>query len=585
LALGLAVLIALAAGAPAVRAAGPGEGQTPLQVFWANGRIVVGIYPQPNEGYIQIARRVMEHPERHAELRTFNGDRPVMAGITVKVPLVSLKPALRGTALLALYPDDEMTEEGWAHTVADPLESLIQLAESFTGSKRYFRELARRNRLKDADVLRLGTQIIIPLEWIPDELGLRPPGLKPPLKLEKDAKSGRDFALYTLRRDDTLYSLVLQFTDREQADEVNRLSGLLVKLNSLRGAERIRAGRTIRIPLEWIGADWVVSRPAPPQRVEVEPELRRPPAPKAPPKPPAGKAPPPPALAKRPPRGAPPVYVILDPGHGGVDPGAVYGSRRRGDLVYEHEVVFDIALRARQVLEAQGHKVFMTVGDPRQSQPVDVLNMKNLGKEEVLVSPPFRMNSVTVSVNLRVYLIDTIYTRLTEEEGVAPENIVLISLHGDALAPTLRGTMIYFPDFRLRTPEFGPRGRPYRAREEGRAHLIRYDPAENRMAHDMSRGFADLAIHALDAQGVRVSTRKAVRPFYYRHGVRTLPAVLRYSRVPNSVLVEIANLNNPEDRREMLQAAARQRVARGLADSIEAFRARQGAIALSKRGG
>ena len=347
---GLAALIVLAAGAADLRAAGPGESQTPLQVFWANGRIVVGIYPQPNEGYIQIARRVMEHPERHAELHTFNGNRPVMAGITVKFPLVSLKPALRGMALLALYPDDEMTEEGWAHTVTNPLESLIQLAESFTGSKRYFRELARRNRLKDADVLRLGTQIISPLEWIPEELGLRPPGLKPPLKLEKDAKSGRDFALYTLQPDDTLYSLILQFTDREQADEVNRLSGLLVQLNGLRGAERIRAGRTIRIPLEWISADWVVSRPAPPQLVEVEPEVRQLPAPKAPPTPPARKPAPPPPLAKRPPRGPPPVYVILDPGHGGVDPGAVYGSRRRGDLVYEHEVVFDIALRTRQVL-------------------------------------------------------------------------------------------------------------------------------------------------------------------------------------------------------------------------------------------
>jgi N-acetylmuramoyl-L-alanine amidase len=546
-----------------------------MQVYWANGRIVVGVYPEPNEGYIQISRRMLEQPERHEEVRAFNGGRPVMTGITVKFPLVMLKPALRGAALLALYPEDEMTEEGWAHTVTDPLENLIQLSESFTGSKRYFRELARRNGIKHPDVLRIGAQIVIPLEWIPDALGLRPPGLKLPLKLEKDEKTGRDYALYTVQPDDTLYSLVLRFTDREQADEVNRLSGLLLKLNGLRAAERIRAGRVIRIPLEWISADWVVARHAP-RLVQAEPEVT--PPPKTPPRP----AVPP---ATRPPRkGQAMLHVILDPGHGGADPGATYGSRQRGDLVYEHEVVYDIALRTRQLLEAKGAKVYMTVNDPRQTKPVETLDMRLLGHEEVAVNPPYRISSANVAVNLRVYLVDSIYSRLVEQ-GVPPEQIVLVSLHGDALAPTLRGAMIYYPDHRLRTPEFGPRGRSYRARSEARAHLIRFDPVENRAAGDLSRAFAESLVRALEGEGARVSGRKAVRSFYYRRGVRTLPAVLRYSRVPHSVLVEVANLNNPDDRREMLSGAARQRVARGIATALSAHRARREAIALSKRAG
>lgn len=570
-AVAIAALLALAGAAGTARAddaAGP-----PLQVYWANGRIVAGIYPEPNEGYIQIARRVLEHPERHEEVRAFNGGRPVMAGIAVKFPLVMLKPALRGAALRALYPEDEMTEEGWAHTVTDPLENLIQLSESFTGSKRYFRELARRNGIKNPDMLRIGTQIVIPLEWIPDALDLRPPGLKPPLKLEKDARTGRDYALYTVQPDDTLYSLVLRFTDREQAEEVNRLSGLLVQLNGLRAAERIRAGRVIRLPLEWISADWVVARHAP-RLVQAEPEAK-PPA-KPPPRP-AAKPP-----APRPRGGASALHVILDPGHGGDDPGAVYGNRRRGDLVYEHEVVYDIALRARQLLEAKGATVHMTVNDPRQAKPVETLDMRLLGQEEVAVTPPYRIGSVNVAVNLRVYLIDSIYSRLVAQ-GVPPERIVLVSLHGDALAPTLRGAMVYYPDHRLRTPEFGPRGRFYRGRSEARAHLIRFDPGENRAAGELSRAFAESLIRALEGEGARVSGRKAVRSFYYRRGVRTLPAVLRYSRVPHSVLVEVANLNNPDDRREMLTAAARQRVARGIAAALSTHRARREAIALSKR--
>jgi N-acetylmuramoyl-L-alanine amidase len=559
-------LLCLAASADAQDAA-----PLPLQVAWINGRIVVGILPLPNEGYIQIANRVLEHPERFAEIGAFNQNRPVMTGRTVKFPLVSLQPALRGAALRALYPEDELTEEGWAHTVTDPLESLLQLTESFTGSKRYFKELAKRNRLKNPDVLPLGTQILIPLEWIPDEMGMRPPGLKEPLRLVKDEKSGRFYAVYALERDDTLYSLVLRFTDREQAAEVNRLSRLLLKLNALRDAKQIRAGRTIRIPLEWLSEEWVRQGPKPPPLAALEP-------------PPGRAAPPAKEAPKRRPRplpGAAParLHVILDPGHGGADPGAVYGSRRSGDLVYEHKVVYDIALRARQLLEAGGHRVYMTVRNPAQSAPQEQLSMREIGKEEVLVTPPYRMISVTTAVNLRVYLVDSIYRRLTEKEGVAPENVVLVSLHGDALAPTLRGTMIYIPDHRLRTPEFGPRGKAYRARQEFTARMIRYAPAENRAAQERSNALAQTIIRSLDSGGVRVNRRKAVRPFYYRDGVRTLPAVLRYSRVPQSVLVEIANLNNPDDRREMLRGEARQRVAKGLAAALDAHGAQQKALA------
>jgi N-acetylmuramoyl-L-alanine amidase len=193
-------------------------------------------------------------------------------------------------------------------------------------------------------------------------------------------------------------------------------------------------------------------------------------------------------------------------------------------------------------------------------------------------TPPYPMDSVHVAVNLRVYLVDSIYQRLLRQ-GVAPEQIVLLSIHGDALAPTLRGAMIYYPDFRLRTPEFSPQGRAYRARTEARAHLIRFTDSGNRVAQAASQDFATLVLEQLNAQQVRISRRKSLRSFYYRDGVRTLPAVLRYSRVPQSVLVEVANLNNPEDRRELLLSAARQRIAQGLASAVDAYRVRQAVIA------
>ncbi len=554
---------------------------TPLKAFWTSGQLLVSVQPQANEGYIQIARRLLDQPERHPELARFNSNRPVMTGVAVKVPLALLKPELRGAALRAMYPDDELTEEGWAHTVTDPLENLIQITEVFTGSKRHFKELARRNQLRNPNLLPLGTQIAIPLEWIPDPMGFRPAGLKAPLRLETDRATGRSYALYAVEPNETLYSILIRFTDREQADEINRLSALLVRLNRLRSPQRVRPGKLLRIPLEWISEDYLVGRPegSAPQ-VALQPA--RPPGPAQPPSAaPQAARPAPPARPAGPKRNVPglaPIHVILDPGHGGVDPGAVYGSRKRGDLMYEHEVVFDIALRLAQLLEARGHKVYPLVRDVQQTRPEDTLSMAKLGKEELLTTPPYPMNSVHVAVNLRVYLVDAIYRRLIQQ-GVPPEQIVLLSIHGDALAPTLRGAMIYYPDFRLRTPEFAPRGRPYRARNEARAHLIRFDDPGNRTAQAASQGLAALVLQQLDAQQVRVSRRKSLRSFYYRDGVRTLPAVLRYSRVPQSILVEVANLNNPEDRRELLLGSARQRVAQGLAAAVDAYRLQQAAVA------
>lgn len=553
---------------------GPGA---PLKAFWTSGQLLVSVRPQANEGYIQIARRLLDKPEQHPELARFNSNRPVLTGVAVKVPLALLKPELRGAALRAMYPDDELTEEGWAHTVTDPLENLIQLTEVFTGSKGHFKELARRNQLKNPNLLPLGTQIAIPLEWIPDAMGFRPAGLKAPLRLETDRATGRSYALYAVEPNETLYSILIRFTDREQADEINRLSTLLVRLNRLRSPQRVRPGKVLRIPLEWISEDYLIGRPegSAPQ-VALQPA--QPPAPQpARPAPPAGR-PVRPAGPKRNVPGLAPIHVILDPGHGGVDPGAVYGSRKRGDLTYEHEVVFDIALRLAQLLEARGHKVYPLVRDARQTRPLETLSMANLGKEELLTTPPYPMDSVHVAVNLRVYLVDAIYQRLIRQ-GVPPDQIVLLSIHGDALAPTLRGAMIYYPDFRLRTPEFAPRGRPYRARNEARAHLIRFDDPGNRTAQAASQGLATLVLQQLDAQQVRVSRRKSLRSFYYRDGVRTLPAVLRYSRVPQSILVEVANLNNPEDRRELLLGSARQRVAQGLAAAVDAYRLQQAAVA------
>ena len=58
--------------------------------------------------------------------------------------------------------------------------------------------------------------------------------------------------------------------------------------------------------------------------------------------------------------------------------------------------------------------------------------------------------------------------------------------------------------------------------------------------------------------------------YLYRKGRKTLPAVLRYSKVPTSVLVEIANLNNKHDRRSLLESKTRQQIALAITNSVVA---------------
>ncbi len=552
-------LLALAAGSGRALASGH---EAPPRAFWLQGQIVAAIQPRPNEGYIQIARRVMSDPSRYREIMAFNGDRPPRQGRPVRFPLNTLKPRLRGDVLRALYPEDELTERGWAHHVTDPQETLIQLTEAYTGSKGRFRELGRYNRIRNADLLRAGKVIAIPLEWMPEELGFRPMAVRPPLVLGKDGASGRIYALYALRKNETLYSVILRFTDRERATEVRRMSGLMVRLNGLKSEKAVPAGRPLRIPIEWISEDYLVKKKV----------ARRPPH-----QPPA----------PRPRRKAPfePTHVIIDPGHGGVDPGAVYGTRRRGDRVFEHEVVYDIALRLAGILNAKGFRTHMTVKDKAQTAPVTRISTKRLGREKVQVTPPYLITSDHVGVNMRIFLIDALYRRLTRRGKVSPDNILLISIHGDALAPTLRGAMVYFPDHRLRVDEFRPRGNVYRRRREAIPAAIRYSARGSKEAHWRSKSFAEEVIASLKWSGVRVGGRRPVRSYYYRNGERTLPGVLRYSRVPVSVLVEIGNLNNTADRRALLKNSTRQKIARGLARAVERHRGKRATVAVSRKGG
>lgn len=81
--------------------------------------------------------------------------------------------------------------------------------------------------------------------------------------------------------------------------------------------------------------------------------------------------------------GSSPIYgrtVMLDPGHGGSDPGTVHGD------IYEKDINLDIALRTRDLLLEAGAVVQMTREDDSTVRPADRPAMANEAKPDVFLS-------------------------------------------------------------------------------------------------------------------------------------------------------------------------------------------------------
>lgn len=79
--------------------------------------------------------------------------------------------------------------------------------------------------------------------------------------------------------------------------------------------------------------------------------------------------------------------VVIDPGHGGTDPGAVK------DGVYEKDINLDIALRLRQLLDASGARTVMTRSDDSSVQLSERSRVANEAVPDAIIS--IHCNSTT----------------------------------------------------------------------------------------------------------------------------------------------------------------------------------------------
>jgi len=529
-----------------------------LRVRLSGGRdLRLEVKPWPGEDLRSLARRIAPSPV-HSDLlsaaladpnaRTEDG--------FYSIPLALLGAETRVLVLRSVFPEDRADGGDWLHVARkSPLpiydEGLWQVAAWFTGDGAHFVDLLRVNGLASPE-LQQGQVVRIPASLLDPALRPGPTSDDGTLAFGSDAQGS--FAGYRLKPGEALYSaVVLRYTGRTAPEDVETLARSIATRSGVRDLTDIPAGWLIKIPLDVLEPEFLPASDARRKSIEkAKAAMER-------------------ELSARPPtetaQGLRGVVVILDPGHGGMDPGTM------NHAVWEHDYVFDVASRLRRELESHtGAKVFLTLDDPgKESVPSRGDALESNRKRSVLTTPPFLAEEggeTAVAVNLRWYLANSVFRRLVKS-GVDPDKIVFLSLHADARHPSLRGAMVYVPGATFRTGTMGYTSSAYlRFKEVREQPRVSFSSRDRLRSEAVSRQFAAAIVKALKKADLPVQPYQPIRERVIRGRQVWLPAVLRGNVVPTKVLVEMVNLNNPDDAALLGRAADRDRLAKGLATAL-----------------
>ncbi len=222
---------------------------------------------------------------------------------------------------------------------------------------------------------------------------------------------------------------------------------------------------------------------------------------------------------------APAPVVVLDPGHGGIDPGAV-------GFVREQETVLEVALRTKKLLEARGVRVILT-------RTAD----KHLSANKA------------ADLSLRAAMADS-------------KRTLFVSIHANAAERAAQGIEVYYfgetIDQRLLSKAILENG--------GGALGQRLTREAQSVAQRLMRDLIAQANLKFSEQLALKTLRSLVRETgAVSRGVHTAPFyVIRNARIP-AILVEIGFVNHPLEGKKLATSAYRQQLANGLAGGIMAF--------------
>ena len=214
--------------------------------------------------------------------------------------------------------------------------------------------------------------------------------------------------------------------------------------------------------------------------------------------------------------------IVLDPGHGGKDPGAV----GRGGLT-EKEVALDVGLRLRNLLmDRLGKKVLMTRDKDAFIELDDRAKFANRQKADLFVSIHINSHPKRTTRGVEMYHFGIASDRRAMEVA-AREN-------GDTIS-----------------------------RDSDIVDMIKADLALSKRIEDSQNLAWETKIAVVNLVGAHFDMED--------HGVKTAPFyVLRYTAMP-SILAELAFISNPIEEKRLRQPDFRQKAAEGLFEGIRNY--------------
>jgi N-acetylmuramoyl-L-alanine amidase len=516
--------------------------------------ITLSARPLPGEGLDAFVKRFTEDPRTKSEILSRNeGVKLLRNDVFVRVPYRLLSENYRRIAIEALFPRDESDAQGWVHRVSaltGKPESLWRIAEWFTGDGLNYREIRASNGLASL-ATESGQVVRIPLKLLTatfrDEAGAAAAAAPLPLEFGRDEK-GR-YALYRLQRGEALYTaVVVRLTGRLHAEDVNAKAAEIAERSGIDDVRSIPVGYAVKIPIEDLSPEF--RPPGDPARVEEE----------------KGRLEATQFVNRVRAVNLAGVTFVLDAGHGGRDTGARVAG------VEEASHVYDLACRVERLLRA--HTRASVVPTVRRQAPCSDGRSDSVSDSRsarVMTNPPYELNDPVAGVNFRWYLANSVLRR-TEERGGSEDRTVFVSLHADSLHPAVRGLMVYIPGEKYLKSSFGKSGDLYSARREVREQpRVSFSRRERIKAEGVSRHLAEKIVGAFRSLGLPLHAFQPIRRNVIRGGREWVPAILRYNRIPARVLIEVCNLNNPEDRRLLVSRNYREKVAQAIVTALVEF--------------
>jgi N-acetylmuramoyl-L-alanine amidase len=479
------------------------------------------------------------------------------------LPFEGLAPPGKRWVLRTLFPSDVWAKNEVRHKVRwSKLESVWLISSLFTGYGQHYDKLMAANP-KNPEQFNDGDVWNIPIVLLSPEFGgsAKPPQKGQPedelseeartaaframLNFERDTQGG--YAAYSLRRGETLYSsVVMRYTDLVDAREVNQLATDIAKRSGINDVRSIQPGQLVKIPLDCLADPFQpegskglaedrqlreeVSRAA---KIEAGPRLTG-------------------------------VRIVLDPGHGGIDPGA------KANGVWESDFVYDIAMRVRRLLELNTDaQVFTTVRYEGIKFGIRDY-IPSITKDAVLMTTPPKPNdgdsSSSVGVNLRWVMANNFFVA----PKVDQRKTFFVSFHADSRHPAGRGTMVYIPASNLVPSKHTWGGGGTHVNELKRGGSVSFTERQKRESEAQSHIFAEGLLKELRKEGLPIHANRPIRNVINRSGKSFVPAVIRTNVATTKVLIEAVNLQNEEDAALLKNADYRESFAEAVVRAIRA---------------